>query len=728
MLPRRHLCFSVLLLPLGLAAQSLPDSSVPKVRDLKGVEVKGRPPLIERRADRLIYNVSADTTNIGSNTADIMKKVPLLSVDLEGNPTMRGKSNIKILLNGKPSGLFASNVAQAMRTIPGNMIKSVEVYTSSMAKYEVQGYSGVVNIILKKNPFNGYNATLNTKNGYANNDTWNRAAGGGLYIKEGKWELNFNTSVSDFRNRARDVFRRDDWLGSDTLRFRQEGATRGKGVNWSGFAGADYTIDSVSYLNASVQYAFKRRTSQSDLESRYDLKSTFLQEGESRSETAEYNIQLVYGRKFRNQGDLSLTGQFSNADDNAWFNTIQLAMPSGNILLRDVSSNLTSRKVYTIQADYSQLLGTKNSISAGVKALIRNIESDVQATLLDTASGQEIKAPGRMGHYSFDQRILSAYALFVRNFEKGYSATAGGRFEHAQFRGDFGQQFTRDYPTFIPNLQVSKSFKNNSRLSLNYSRSIQRPGMEHLNPFINIIDPQNIRIGNPDLVPEATDKAELSYYLDVKQHFFYFSLYKSHTRKTIGSYWESLNDSVKAITFRNLGSSSSTGLELYTALSLFSGKLRVMPGASVYWYNVSSEALSNSGLIVRGELNSELYLKNNWSLELYGFYNTPTIQLQGSTSAISYTMFSVNKKLLKKRLNVLLGVVEPVRGEISQHVTVNGPAYSQRRTLIYPIRQVMLEATFTFGKMNFESKRKSKKVKNDDIKKIEKPALENLVN
>ncbi|WP_082893390.1 TonB-dependent receptor [Rufibacter ruber] len=281
---------------------------------LQEVTVVGEKPLVEDKVDRMVYNAEQDITNIGGNASDVLKKVPSLTVDLDGNVQLRGSSNVRVLINNKPSSIMANSVADALRQIPSDMIKSVEVITSPSAKYDAEGTAGIINIITKKNTLYGVNGSVSTSVG-------NRNANGNANVNVRRGKIGFNANLGthqSYNNKNESELERIVGLTAEdefSSKLEQSGVSRRRGGGIFGQLGFDADLDSSNSINAGVNIyrgAFRSRGTQNSLTDYNNGLEEIASALRSKNENLSLDLNMGYTHIFKPQQELAVLGQWTN--------------------------------------------------------------------------------------------------------------------------------------------------------------------------------------------------------------------------------------------------------------------------------------------------------------------------------------------------------------------------------------------------------------------------------
>lgn len=699
-------------------------------RNLNEVNVVGQKALVEDKGDRLVYNAESDITNTSGTAADVLRKVPMLTVDLDGNLKMRGSSNIKVLVNGKPSSIMARNLADALKQMPANAIKSVEVITSPGAKYDAEGSAGVINIITKK-ALRGTNGTVNATGGNLGRDV-------GLNLNVRGKKLGLSTSLNgyQYRNISTNSSTRTALVdGLPTSVLVQESSRDNLGTGGYGNLSLDYDPDSLNRINFSANAWGGNFPQNSQLYSRLtDRQNLVVQEFrrdiQYRNPYGNSEFNLGWTRTFKKTGqEFSVLSQYSRMPDNYLYDLTQTSMNSEVPTYLERSTNLSRNKEYTLQTDYTHpfTILTKTDtatlkLEVGAKTIRRDIGSEF--VIESSATGREGDyqvEPGRSDDFTYNQQVTSGYASLKVETKKKWNLTLGSRLEHTDIRGDFRTtqtSFTNAYNNLIPSFTLAKTLKQKHTLKVSYTQRISRPMVWYLNPNRNTSDPKNIQTGNPYLDPELTHATELSY----------STFGKEGSSLNASAFWRQTNNSIEFLTtvdpngvalntFQNIGRNASYGLNLNGTLQP-NKSLNVTIGSDLTYVKLESVALrqQNAGWVASVNTNMSYKLPKNITLQANGYLGSGWIQLQGTNSGFYYYSLAGKQEFWDKKASLTLNLSNP----FNRAVRVTGEQFAQSFRAVnvahFVNRSVRLTFSYKFGSVSSGNSRQSKKISNDDGK------------
>ncbi len=690
---------------------------------LDEVEITSERAIIENKVDKIVYNAEQDITTVGGSAEDVLRKVPLLSVDINGNVSLRGNSNIQILMNGKPSGMFANNVADAIKMIPADEIKSVEVITTPGAKYDGEGSGGIINIITKKKTISGIAGNFTGSLG----NLQNRA---NLSINAGKGRFGLNGNASLFHGWPRDArnyFYREDEVPNGLRILEQEGTTESYRTGLFGRFGMFYDMN--AYNSFSSDFNLRGFNSVNDgiinaLFTGPTINQEYAQDQDARNLRSGYDWNASYTKTTSKKGqEFSIATQVSgnlSTTDNELERTSEL---NPELYLRENSENDGNNLEVTLQTDYVHPFNDKLKMEVGLKSILRDIDSDFQ--FFEFEEGSEISTldPTRSNLFDYDQDVYAAYLSFNINLGEKYSIQAGTRYEKTEIAGQFEDgslDFSNDYDNILPSIIISRKLKNFSNLKLSYNQRIQRPSLFFINPFVNNIDQRNISFGNPDLAPEITHQIELGYNTFVKGIALNGAVYYRRTEDIIESVLSVDEEGISTTTYQNVGENNSFGLNFFG-----SGTVKkiwtIRGGFDLFTYDgsgiINGQEVSNTGLLYRINLNQNVKLPKGFIAEMFGFFNSPRQTLQGTRASFWIYSFAFKKEIFNEKGSVGLTFVEPFNKYKNFDSDFEGDGFRQITEFRIPFRSFGVNFSYRFGKLDFQQqRRRNNRINNNDAK------------
>lgn len=691
---------------------------------LAEVEVVEEAPLVEMKIDKVVYNAEKDVTNAGGDAADVLRKVPMLSVDLEGNVSLRGSQNLQILINGKPSGMFANGTADALKMIPADQIKNVEVITSPTAKYDGEGSGGIINIITQKKQVQGYNISLNGSVGTRQNN-------GNIGINATKGRLGFNANAGfwhSWPNDAQIEFLRKDFEGPVTnSTYAQYGVATTSRTGFFGKAGLTYDINAFHNISSSINFRGFGFDNDSETNATFNDFNSLFQEITDRTQDANtlnagFDWTTDYRRTFKEEGKefsmgFQLNGNVSNLDSD-------ISSTSTSTLLNFLEHQINDgdNREYTSQVDYVHPFGKKVKLEIGAKSVIRRINSDYQFEQFNYDQDKFDIDESRTNVFDYEQDVYAGYASFTINLPKDIGIVAGARYEHTSIGGEFESQidpFENSYDNLLPSIIVSKKTNMFSSVKLSYNQRIQRPSLFFVNPYRNDTDRRNVSQGNPELEPELVHQIDLGYNTFLKGLVLSTSLYYKRTEDLIESIVVVNEDGISESIFQNVGLNNSIGFNTF-ASKTFNKVWTVRGNFNIFTYNAESSLenynVTNDGLQYNFFASTSYTFKKGWKAEAFGFYRAAERTLQGEKTSFWMTSVGFQKEFWDKRASLGIRIVDPFNKYKSFRTDLEGETFTQKSEFKVPFRSFGLNFRYTFGKLDFKAKTSRSKINNNDQK------------
>lgn len=692
-------------------------------RTLNEVVVTSEKALIEDKDDRLVYNAEKDLTNVGSTAIDVLKKVPLLTVDPDGTVQLKGSSSIKVLINGKPSSIMARSISEALQMIPGELIKSVEVITAPSAKYDSEGTAGVINIITKSK-LQGMTGGLTGTAGNRRNNL-----GGNFNMKRDKLSVtafggqNWTNSFGSSEN-----VRRNLRNGEVSSVIAQTNSFQNQGQSLFSSFSVDYDLDSTNRVGVDANFGGDNRTTNSIRDTRQTVDTTkaFRRYTDSKSKNSNMDMNFNYTKLFKRSSDqeFNFLAQYNQNDGLSGYTLNQYPLPENGVInYREQNRNESSQNELTLQTDYSHPFSTTKQrlLEVGSKYIRRDVSSDFRLENSPDGALEFREDPRRANVFNYQQAVWSSYASFRLRTTNRWSFSLGGRYEKTMIDADFkstNTKFSDDYTNFLPNVSVSKRFGKDQRVRLNYSQRIQRPSITFLNPYINSIDPKNLQSGNPFLDPELAHSVEGSYSTFLTGGTtINLMVFGRQTNNAIERITTVDSTGISTSTYRNIASNATYGTNLFGSTKPTKGWN--LSGSIALNYNIlNSTALriSNRNWSYQLNLNTSYQLPKNASLQANASYTSRRIQLQGQSTGYFYYSLSTRKEIKPQNITLTATCENPFRLYNIVESQLRTATFTSDGTNYTVIRNIRLTVNWRFGKMSASPKREKKKVANDDKK------------
>lgn len=687
---------------------------------LKEVTVTAVQPLIKNEPDKLTYNLESDPQTASSPLVDILRKVPMLSVDGEDVVRLNGETNFKVLVNGRSSGLLVKNFKDAIKAMPASSIKSIEVITNPPAKYDAEGIGGVINIITNRKTTSGYNgsinAGLNTLGGY----------NGGGYISAQLGKLSLSTNIYTGKQVSKGSYytsESENFL-SDDFKYSMSSGTSNSESQFNNLSiEASYEIDSLNLITLSGWGYLGNSTSigTSLMESRNA--NNILSRKYSTTNISDY----LYGA---GSGSLSYQKTFKKPDQNLTFSYSIDASPTESDFTNNVvpelnfsqysqkSANKAMGLEHTLQADYYNPIGKKHNIETGIKYILRQNFSDTDVEIFNPIDGIWKEAPEKVNDLDYDQHIGNMYGGYAFK-HKSLSLKGGFRMEYTINDGiskssDGNITFTNKQFDVVPYINFSYMLKKGNSVSASFTQRLNRPGIWHLNPYVNDNDPMNISYGNPNLETVRRNSITLGYRKSSQTWNLNVNLNGNFTRNNIERIRRVDADGISRSTYENIGINRNYRLNFNYSYRR-GEKLNIYVNGGIAYTTISSPELnlSNDGLSYFGGAGLSAKVWEKGTVNLNGFVYGGDVSLQGRNPVNYTSSIGFSQRFFKDKLTLSLYVSEPLSKTKSYKYNSEDITYKMSTESVYVRRSANISLYWRFGKFNVNVK-KARKATTDD--------------
>ena len=705
--------------------------------ELGQVEVVAQKPLVKADIDKIEYNVQDDPDSKSNSVLEMLRKVPLVTVDGEDNIKVNGSSSFKVYVNGKPNNMMSNNPTEVLKSMPANSIKHIEVITNPGPKYDAEGVGGILNIVTVGSGLEGYTATFS-------GNVSNMGAGGGLFgtIKSGKltisarYNYNYNDRPRSYSGGTRRTVG-DITDGSSDLDY--SGDSKGHGNFQSGSMEASYEIDTLRLITMSFGLWGGGNNSNGLSNTFATMPGTgddlYQYVSNNRSKSSWYSIDggIDYQRMFHVK-DRMLTFSYkinTRPESSDSYSTYDYDMedvaPDWQDFMKrmknqhnDGSQNTTE---HTFQADYTTPIGKIHTLEAGAKYILRDNSSEDDRYEQASATQADYEFDNdHSSHYKHQNDILAAYLGYGLKVKK-ISGRLGVRYEHTKQEVKYllgkGDNFDKNFDDLVPSASIGYKLTDMSNLRFGYNMRIYRPGIWYLNPYVNNADPQNISFGNPNLDSEKSNNINLNYSMFAQKFSINASATYTFVNNSIEQYTfiDPENPGVFQTTYGNIGKKQSTGLFVYAnwnPVPLF----RIYMNGGMDYTDLKSEKndMANSGFSGRIFAGTQFNFPLDFRVNIQGGYFSPWIQLQGKGSPFYFTGISVNKDFLKKKLSVQLSFQNPFWKRMKMENTTSDDTFFRREINYRTMRMLMVSVSYRFGTLKDAIKKVKRGISNDDMK------------
>lgn len=688
-------------------------------RHLDEVVVVAQRPLVQMSADEMTYNVSADTDARTFTLLDMLRKVPMVTVDGEDNITVNGSSNFQVYVDGKPSLLFSGNPSQIFKSMPATAVQKVEVVTNPGARYDAEGVGGVLNLVMNREvagdiaDAKAYNVSVGLRGG-------NRGLGGNVYASAQAGKL--TASVNMIHNDA-------SMSGMEYSSVRTEGDLITAADSklklhlpfTMGNLSLEYAIDSMTTVGASVALNKFNTNTDGTTDTRIsrdgaDL-SAFITDGETKMGRQGVNGSVNLNRSFgaNRKSELQVTYQIAHETNNTLnANNFTLTIPAGGAMPARTSDSKATTTEQIVLADFATKFDDSNSLALGLKGTFRSAGADNAYF-----TGGSFDAGGSLNYHN-DNNIGAAYGEYTfRN--AAVTAKAGVRYEHTwqsiSYKQGAGSDYRSNYGNLVPSASFGYNLSSGSNIGLNYNMRISRPGITYLNPYVNQADPTAISYGNPALTVEKTHNVSMVYNLFTPRFMLNATLSNAYTGNGIEQY-SFMADGVMNTTYGNIVKRNNTSLSVFMNW-LVGSKTRIFLNGALSYLDLRSQQLDarNSGLQGNMMVGLQQTLPYGIRANAFVMASTKSRTLQGWSTGFKMLSVNVSKSFLDDRLGVSLGVMTGLSkdGKMGMDSYVTTPTFTNRTTMRIPVTAVNLGITFRFGSSAKVKEITSKVIDNDYI-------------
>ena len=711
---------------------------------LETVEVVAYKPLVKADVDKIAYSVEDDPEANTNTVIEMLKKVPMVTVDGQDNIRVNGNSSFKIYVNGKPNNMMTKNPKEVLKSMPASSIKKIEVITNPGPKYDAEGVGGILNIVTEGKGPEGYNATFS---GRANNSSY----GGGLYatVKQGKLTMSVNYNASSNHSPKGYTYSDRSQIGTDgtvTSSTVADGYTKGHSLWQGGDVEASYEIDTLRLITGSFslsKFSSKRdalNTAFSTVPATGQRLYGYRSPSYSKENWDDYSASLDYQRSFSVKDRLltlsyRLESSPSTSDSRYLYTDREAADDWQTFIdrMRDQRMDGDENTMeHTFQIDYTTPFAKHHTWEAGVKYILRRNKSDNDRYNLGTGDKDETYDSDNSSHYRHHNDILAAYTGYGLTLDK-WSARLGLRYEHTLQKVEYllgrGTNFHKNFDDLVPSARLGYKFSDATNLSLGYKMRINRPGIWYLNPYLDDRIPDAISQGNPNLDTEKSHAVDLQ-----------FSSYNSKLTYTLTGTYQFVNNSIESVdrlvndrnieglpnptgkdviysSYANIGHIQYAGLMAYANWTPITNTRITLNGSVGYSHMSDGQSLRNHGWCTNIDASLQQTFAKTWIFNASYYVQTPQPTLQGKEARYQWYNFSLSKSFMDKRLTLTAYIINPFGKRYfcyrSETVADNfrTTASSSWCQLYYGV-----SVRFRIGKLKASVKHTERSVENDDVK------------
>ncbi|WP_153800362.1 outer membrane beta-barrel family protein [Foetidibacter luteolus] len=685
--------------PLDSLTRNIPDVLLKSdINQLQAVTVVGKRPQLESRNDGMIYHPGNDMAIAGGNATDVMRRIPIVNIDQNGNVSIAGKSSVRVYIDNKPSEMYAVSVSDALKQIPSEDIEKVEVLTSPSARYEAEGADAVINITTKRSKQNGTNVNLRS--------TATRFVGemgGGIKIRKNSMIYSFDAGAGHrVFNWTEKSLRNDINDQAPSLLYQHTDVQR---KSWTIYSGLSVIkiIDSLKTLSAGYRFRKGRDHTWNELANSYQkeghIPSEYGRNIEQENGTMGHTLNISYNTKSHSKKSEFnlLTGFFTYAGlDNYDLDQQRNAATD----YKEQSRGSMDNRELSAQADYVLKPNQQSTLEGGIKGNFRHYQMSYHVNLFNFQSSDYVKDLDRSDAFTYNWQIYAAYINYTLLINE-WDVRTGLRYEQTRLFAAFADTSLRipDYKNLLPSLLLSRKLGAHNNLRLSYKKSILRPYLAYLNPYINYMDSFNISFGNPYLVPAVQHGFQLVHSYTKNSLFWTSSFFVNHHANTVENIRRLRSDAITETSYQNAGSFQETGITSSIALNKQKGFSFNLSG-NLRYLSINSQALqlTRKAFIYGASFTLSYRFNKNFGIEASAYFNPRTIYLQGYQTRFKGHFFSVHKQFFHEKLRLSAGLHD----FFSSHQKLKSRTsfqmldlYSENR---YPAVTYKLGVTYSFGK------------------------------
>ncbi len=637
-------------------------------KDLSGVTVTGRKPLIEQKIDRMVVNVDAAVTNAGATALEVLEKSPGITVDKEGTISLKGKQGVQVFIDGRPSYLSGAELVNLLKNMSASQLDQIEIMTNPPAKYDAAGNSGIINIKTKKNKVKGFNGSVTA--GYSQGFYWKTNENLNMNYRNGKFNAFFNYSFNKNNNYQQlDIhrtYKKSD--GKIDAMFDQIAFMPRKNIGnnlkfgMDFFASKNTTIGFVTsgFMNPENQQNFNTSYLKN---SNGAVDSIVYSTSNDRNKWKNGSLNLNFRHQYDSTGrELSADVDFAKyaSNNNQSFTNATYDPNWQKKGQTDLTSNLpVDINIYSAKMDYTHPFKKDAKLEAGIKSSYVN--TDNAANYFNVINNSNQVDYGKTNHFKYKENINAVYINFNKQFKK-IGVQLGLRFENTNYKGhQLGNPqrpdstFSNTYNNLFPTAFISYAADKNNQFGLSLGRRIDRPSYQDLNPFLFFLDNYTYESGNPFLKPQYTNNIELSHTF---KSFLTTTLNYSRTTNFFTETFEQLNYAT-IVRNGNIGSRQNAGISMSAQVAVIKWWTAILYGNynySVFKGQLYGETLDVSASNILFNVNNQFKFNKGWSAELSGFYRTKGVEGQVIIQPMGQLSAGVSKQVMKGKGSVRVNI------------------------------------------------------------------------
>jgi outer membrane receptor protein involved in Fe transport len=688
---------------------------------LDAVTITGEKSQMELQLDKRVFRVGQDLSNISGSVTEILDNIPSIAVDVEGNISLRGSGNVRILIDGRPSGLTGINPADALRQLPAHLIESIEVITNPSARYDAEGEVGIINIILKKEKDKGLNGSFSLNAGYP--DNYGAAFNLNFRRKNLNWFTSYGINYRSTPGQGVSTQRFRDFDNDSSFSFRQNSYRTRSGISHNIRAGADYFLRDNSMITGAFVVRLTDGLNKTENEYQYfdeDMMPANAVNRMEREDEPEINteVALSYRKEYQRKGHV-LTADFKWIEnietEKSQFEEKDLGLDS---LTLQRSRNTENERNVLVQLDYVRPFNEKGKLELGFKSTLRVIDNDFKVEQQDQETFDWAILPSLNNNLIYRENIHAAYVIVGNEINK-FGWQAGLRGELTDISAeltDTKQVNDQNYFNLFPSTHLSYKLAAEKTIQLSYSYRLSRPRFRDLMPFSSYSDNRNIPIGNPNLKPEYTHSLEAGYLLNWPSGSILSSVYYRYRTGVIEQITSPIPDSVGyTITMPvNLSTQDAYGFEFnfsFNPVKWWQLNMNANFYRAITEGNYNDEDFYADTYTWNTRTTSKFNIRKNWDFQIGFNYRAPRITPQGRDLSIYFIDLGLSRDILKGKGTITFAVRDLLNSRKFRSIIVRED-YESEREFQWRARQFMF--TFNYRLNSKKSKQDRENGDGDD--------------
>ena len=718
-------------------ADSLRADSIFKSLELQGVEIVKQKALVKSDIDKITYNIEDDPDSKSNTILEMLRKVPMVTVDGEDKIQVNGSSSFKVYVNSKPNQMMSNNPSEVLKSMPASSIKRIEVITNPGPKYDAEGVGGILNIITHGKGIEGYTATFSAT-------ASNQGVGGSLYttVKSGKLTVSANMDYSYYDRPTSYSGSTRKTIGNITessSNIESEGTSKYHGDSKYGSIEASYEIDSLRLITAAFDLYGGSSTSNGES---WALATSPLTGNQlysyntlrhSKSKYAYVDGGIDYQRTFKTEEKLfTLSYRIGSEPDASDSQTDYADLRAADgwekfieRLKRQRDDGSENTVEHTFQVDYTTPFAKHHTIETGLKYILRNNTSE------DGRYEMDVMDYEHSSHYKHRNDILAAYLGYGLKIKK-LSGRLGMRYEHTlqdvEYKLGPGTDFSQHFNDLVPSASLGLKLGQTTNLRLGYNMRIYRPSIWYLNPYLDDSTPTNINQGNPNLDSEKSHNISFTFSKFTPKFNINLTTQYTFTNNSIENVVKMMRDTdipglknptgmdVLYTSYENIGRSQSFNLNAYVNWNA-SKNTRVYVNSRLRYTDMNDGGtLSNSGWAAFAYGGAQQTLPKNWNISFNMYAYTPSVRLQGRSSSYSSYTLSVQKSWMKKRLNLTLSASNFLKKYKTYESSTTDTYFEAANWSKSVVQRFSLTLSYRIGELKASVRKAERSISNDDVK------------